>query len=236
MISIPCKIYADILNLRFNEWIENNNVVVDEQNGFRSKRSCLEHIYTLYSVINKRKQQKKSTYVCFVDAKKAFDSVQRDCLWYKLLSLGIKGKIFKAVQSLYTDLRCAIKVNDYMTPFVDVYQGVKQGCKLSPTMFSLYINDLANEIKELNLGVDIGDMQLSILLYADDIALIAPDAESLQIMLNKLYQWCSKWRLSVNSEKTKIVHFRPTSIIRCNFNFTCGNIDIEVKDKYKYLA
>lgn len=57
LISIPCKIYADILNVRFSDWIELNNIVVDEQNSFRRNRSCLEHIYTLYSVINKPKQQ-----------------------------------------------------------------------------------------------------------------------------------------------------------------------------------
>ena len=80
LISIQCKIYADILNSRFSNWIEDNNIVEDEQNGFRQKRSCLEHIYALYTVINKRKQQKQSPYICFVDAKKAFDTVQRDCL------------------------------------------------------------------------------------------------------------------------------------------------------------
>ena len=139
LISIPCKIYADVLNLRISNWIEQNNIVADEQNGFRRNRSYLEHIYALYSVINKRKQQKQSTYVCFVDAKKAFDTVQRDCLWYKLISAGIKGKILKAVQSLYTDIQCAVKVNDYLSPLFKVSQGVKQGYKLSPTLFSLYI-------------------------------------------------------------------------------------------------
>ena len=127
LISIPCKVYADILNVRFSKWIDENNIVVDEQNGFRQNRSCLEHIYVLYTVINKRKQQKQSTYVCFVDAKKAFDTVQRDCLWYKLTSLGITGKILKAVQSLYAEVQCVVKVNDYLTPFIYVTQGVKQG-------------------------------------------------------------------------------------------------------------
>lgn len=136
-----------------------------------------------------------------MDAKKAFDTVQRHCLWYKLISLGINGKILKAVQSLYEDVKCAVKVNEYLTPFIDVQQGVKQGCKLSPTLFSLYINDLAKEIKQMNLDVDIDDYQLSILMYADDVALIVPDVESLQRMLTKLHDWCSKWRLSVNSEK-----------------------------------
>ena len=102
-----------------------------------------------------------------------------------LCNLGITGKILKAIQSLYTEVQCVVKVNDYLIPFIDVPQGVKQGCKLSPSLFSPYINDLANEIKEMGLGIDIDDLQLSILLYADDIALIAPDAESLQLMLNK---------------------------------------------------
>ena len=236
LISIPCKVYADILNVRFSQWIDENNIVVDEQNGFRRNRSCLEHIYALYTVINKRKQQKQSTFVCFVDAKKAFDTVHRDCLWYKLMSLGIKGKILKAVQSLYTEVQCVVKVNDYVTPFFDVSHGVKQGCKLSPTLFSLYINDLANDIKQMRLGIDIDDQQLSLLLYADDIALIAPDAQSLQLMLNKLNEWCSKWRLSINSEKTKIVHFRPASVLCCNELFSCGHLNIKKTEKYKYLG
>ena len=236
LLSIPCKVYADILNTRFSNWIDENNIVVDEQNGFRRNRSCLEHIYALYSVINKRKLQKQSTYVCFVDAKKAFDTVQRDCLWYKLISLGVKGKILNAVQSLYTEVQCVVKVNDYLTPIIDVSQGVKQGCKLSPTLFSLYINDLAIEIKQMNLGIDIDEVQISIFLYADDIALIAPDADSLQLMLNKLHEWCSKWRLSVNSIKTKIVHFRPMSVTRSNKVFECGDLNIELTDKYKYLG
>ena len=84
--------YADILNVGFSQWIDKSNIVIDEQNGFRPNRSCLEHIYVRYTVINKRKQQKQSTFVCFVDAEKAFDTVHRDCLRYKLMSLCIKGK------------------------------------------------------------------------------------------------------------------------------------------------
>ena len=134
------------------------------------------------------------------------------------------------------NVNCAFIINDYLTPFIEVRQGVKQGCKLSPTLFALYINDLAREIKTLNLGVDIDDLQLSILLYADDISLIAPDASSLQKMLNKLCEWCSKWRLTINSEKTKIIHFRPVTLPQCNDNFSCGNSEVEITDKYKYLG
>ena len=130
-------------------------------------------------------------------------------------------------------MRCQSK---YLTPFIDGQQGVKQECKLSPTLFSLYINYLVKEIKQMNLGDDIDDYQLSIFMYPDNVALIAPDVESLQGMLTKLHDWCSKWRLSVNSEKTKIVHFRPIPTTRCNYKFSCGNVHIENTDKYKYLG
>ena len=156
LISIPCKIYADILNIRLSKWREDNDYLVDEQNGFRRNRSCMEHIYSLYSVINKRNLGRQSSFACFVDAKKAFDTVNRDCLWYKLLTMGISGKMFHAVKSLYNNVKCAVKVNDVITPFLDVSLGVKQACRLSPTLFAIYINDLAEEIKALNCGIEIG--------------------------------------------------------------------------------
>ena len=236
LISIPCKIYADILNIRLSKWIEENNYLVEEQNGFRRNRSCMEHIYSLYSVINKRKLNKQSTFACFVDAKKAFDTVNRECLWNKLLKLGIKGKMYHAVESLYNNVGCAVKVNDVITPFLNVNLGVKQGCRLSPTLFALYVNDLAEEIKALNCGIEMGDDQLALLLYADDVVLIGPTEESLQRMLDKLYEWCSKWRLAINKDKTKIIHFRPVSIQCTQFVFKYGDLVLELTDTYKYLG
>ena len=55
-------------------------------------------------------------------------------------------------------------------------------------------------------------------------------------MLNKLNEWCSKWRLSINSDKTKIVHFRPASVVCCNDIFSCGHLNIEKTEKYKYFG
>ena len=121
-----------------------------------------------------RKLNRKSTFVCFIDAKKTFDCVNRGLLWYKLLQLGINGKFLDALKSLYEGTECAVKVNDQMTDFFRVRQGVKQGCKSSPTIFATYINDLASDINALGCGVTIDNVQLAILLYADDIALIAP--------------------------------------------------------------
>lgn len=80
-------------------------------------------------------------------------------------------KMFDAIVSLYSDVECSVRVNNMYTDSFAVQQGVKQGCNLSPTLFSIYINDLANDIKNSNLGIDIDNYIVGILLYADDIVL-----------------------------------------------------------------
>ena len=105
-----------------------------------------------------------------------------------------------------------------------------------PTLFSEYINDLAENINELACVVKFNEETTSILLYADDIALITSEEQSLQVMLNALTDWCSKWKLSVNPEKTKIIHFRPRSFSLTDFQFKCANHDILKANSYKYLG
>ena len=175
----------------------------DEQNGFRKDCSCLEHIYLLHSILSNRQLSRKDTFVCFVDAKKAFHTVDRNCLWFKLLKIGIHGEFLKAIQSLYKSVSCTVKINDNFTEWFQVNMGVKQGCVLPPTLFSMYINDLANEIKSLRCGVAFNDTIISILLYADDIALIAGNEQYLQKMLNILSEWSKNRELASMKRKLK---------------------------------
>ena len=211
------QIYANLLNRRLLKWLESNGLLADEQNGFRRDRSCQDHIYALNSLIYNRKLNKKDTYACFVDCRKAFDTVNRDCLWFKLMSLGVQGKILQAIQSLYVDVTCSVRINEYFTDFFPVTQGLKQGCGLSPTLFSIYVNDLVTEINALNCGIRFDNNVISILMYADDIVLISESTDELQIMLNSLNSWCCKWRLAINESKTKVIHFRNKNTLQTDY-------------------
>ena len=99
-----------------------------------------------------------------------------------------------------------------------------------------YVNDLAEDIRNLGCGIDLDVGQLSLLLYADDVVLLAPSETSLQRMLNVLNDWCKTWRLTINKDKTKIVHFRPNSVERCHAKFICGDLNLDLTDTYKYLG
>ena len=125
-----------------------------------------------------------STFACFIDLKKAFDSVNRNCMWFKLKQLGIGGNFYSAVRSLYDNVRSCVQLNGLLTETFGIARGVKQGCLLSPTMFSIFINNLADVLRDANLGINVDDVIVNLLMYADDIVLLAESEENLQRMLD----------------------------------------------------
>uniref|UniRef100_A0A3P9LZT1 Reverse transcriptase domain-containing protein n=1 Tax=Oryzias latipes TaxID=8090 RepID=A0A3P9LZT1_ORYLA len=117
--------------------------------------------------------------------------------------------------NLRLNFHSCVQVNDLKTGWFSTPFGVKQGDVLSPTLFSIYVNDLAQEIKKTNL---------------------ADEEIKLQGMLNTMNDWCNKWRLTINSDKTKIVHFRKPLVPQSNFLFYFGKTTLMFTDTYKYLG
>ena len=99
--------------------------------------------------------------------------------------------MYRAISSLYSNPQSRVLLNDHETPYFDCPVGVKQGDCLSPTLFAIFINDLAVEIKSSNIGVRLDEnLVLNILLYADDIVLLAETEEDLQCLLYIVECWC----------------------------------------------
>ena len=167
------KMYTSILNERIVKWTDENELIVEEQNGFRKKRSTIDHVASLTNIIDTRKRNKESTFCAFIDFRKAFDSIDRSLLWTKLSSMGMSTRMLCAIRSLYSNVSSCVRINGHYTDWFEVVTGLRQGCSLSTVLFNIFINDLAFKIKDLQKGIDIGDQRVSILLYADDIVLIA---------------------------------------------------------------
>ena len=122
------------------------------------------------------------------------------------------------------------------TGFFDVGCGLKQGCTLSTILFNLYVNDLVTSINNLNIGIDIGREKVAVLLYADDLVLVAETEQELQTLLNELDTWCTQNKLSINQRKSNVVHFRPHRINKSNYTFKCGDKVLETVPQYVYLG
>ena len=236
LLSVISKLYTSALNMRLTGFAEDNKLIVNEQNGFRSDRSCLDHIFSLHNTLRIRNKLNAETFCAFIDFKKAFDLVNRDALLYKLRQNGVFGNFYQSIKALYEDGKSCVRVNTEVTDWFDVTTGVRQGDSLSPTLFSIYLNDLAEEIINSKSGIMIDAFCLSILLYADDIALIAPTSEKLQSMLNIVSNWCEKWGMQINVNKTQILHVRNHQRPRSEFQFHIGDSILDYTDSYKYLG
>ena len=236
LLSCVCKGYTNILNNRLTSYYETSNSFANEQNGFRAKRACIDHIFSLTAIIRNRLASKEPTFACFIDFQKAFDFVDRDLLLYRLLLDNVNGKIYLAIKSLYDYTLSSIRLNGKFTDYFNINYGVRQGDSLSTTLFSAFINNLASDINSLNLGINIDEYKVSTLFYADDIVLIAKCERELQLILNAVDAWCKKWRMTINIDKTNIVHFRPRNTNLTEFNFKIGNSDLDKVNRYKYLG
>ena len=179
---------------------------------------------------------KKDTFTCFIDLKKAFDSVNRNLLWYKLQLYGLNGALLNNITALYKCVEYSLEINDHQTKCFEVKRGVKQGCILSPTLFNIFINDLIPFVQEFDKGIAIDNCKVSILLYADDIVLVAENEQDLQTLIDRVDFWCEKNEMNININKTKILHIRNKSTVRSNFSFNCNQSIIEYCNEYKYLG
>ena len=196
-----------------------SHILVDEQNGFCSGQSCKEHICSLTTLIRNQFTKSEPVFSSFIDLQKAIDWVDRDLLMYWLLSYGINGKIYKAIHSIYNQTVSCVHLNQNVTDWFPVTLGVKKGDNLFPTFFCIYINDVAQTLKRLNIGIKVNGKSICVLLYADDIVLLAENEKDLQTLLNTTHEWCSKWKLNINIEKSKIMHFRQNRKQQSNFQF-----------------
>ncbi|CAG2206578.1 unnamed protein product [Mytilus edulis] len=115
LVPVCYKLYCHVLNNRLNAWESENNILCDVQNGFRKGRSTIDHVTSLTSIIETRKCNRLSTFVAFIDFRKAYDCIDRTILFRKLQSIGIQGNIYNAIQSLYKSVECCVRINGCKT-------------------------------------------------------------------------------------------------------------------------
>ncbi|MCO5608774.1 hypothetical protein L7F22_062990 [Adiantum nelumboides] len=174
------KLYGAVLEEALSTLAETEGLRAPGQAGFRRSFSTIDRIFTLRCLIDQTRVKKRRLYCCFVDFRKAFDTVPRERLFRRLMDLGVGEELIWGIYALYEHVfgrvKCPGGISDTLVSTI----GVKQGCPLSPTLLGLYIDEIVDFIQHRGGdGVEIGGTTVHILLYADDIVLVAESAEGL---------------------------------------------------------
>ena len=234
------KIFCMIMNKRITKHFQVNKTIENCQIGFQAGNRTSDHIFTIRTLVDKYVHNTKcgKLYTCFVDFKKAFDSVWHDGLFYKLLVNGIGGKTYDIIKSMYSKTNCAIKIGQNKTRSFQYNRGVRQGCVLSPSLFNLFIDELPKNLKLFDTDPVIlpNNDKLSCLMYADDLILVSLSKQGLQQSLNILQTFCSDWGMEVNKKKTKVMIFQKKIRKSQIFEFYYKKEILTMTNDYTYLG
>ena len=141
LLNTGYKIYSKIIAKRLT--VIADVLLLEEQNGFRKGRSCMDCIFSASQIIEKHREFNIPTYTAFIDFKKAFDSVDRDKLWTIMSSKGIPTHLITAIQKTYKENIIRVNTGNGISEDSRVItQGVRQGCPLSPVLFNLYLDEV----------------------------------------------------------------------------------------------
>jgi exonuclease III len=214
------KLYAVLLQLRLDAYLEKHSLRSDSQAGFRTNRSTSDQLFLLQHFIDKHKHARQSLYACYVDLKSAYDLVSRPVLWWCVQRKGVHGTFLRALQSLYASPRYAICVGGLVGPSVLSTIGVRQGCPLSPLLFGLMLDDLTQHLlKGLHHApcleaythqsgsnvIHYPRCAVPNMEFADDILLLSTSLNGMQGLLTSLRLFCSRMGMLVNVSKTLLV-------------------------------
>ena len=174
-------------------------------------------------------------YILFVDFSKAFDTVSRVGLWQVLQKFGCTDKFISIIEALHTGMKANVAMGGSVSSDFDVSNGVKQGCVLAPTLFSLYLSAMLEvAFRDIQEGVYIQTRKdadlfnvahfksksktttnlVRDLLFADDSALVAHTPDGIQVLVDRFATAARQFSLQINIEKTECLYQPP--------KFLCG--------------
>ncbi|RUM94910.1 MAG: hypothetical protein DSZ28_00750, partial [Thiothrix sp.] len=241
LLPILSKVFSSILTRRLRTWLENENKICEEQAGFRTDRSTIDHIFTLYSIILKNVygEGRGKLYIAFFDYKKAFDSVDRCKLWNILQQIGLSTKLICMLKAMYSNVQACVRWNHVTSDFFHCPAGVKQGAIESSLIFLMYINTVAEYIQANGKhGVQMlpGMNEIFALFFADDVVLMSTTPSGLQNQIDRLAKVSGMLNLHANADKTKIMVFRRGGHMAKREKWWLNGTELEIVNSYKYLG
>ena len=236
-----CKIYEMILLNRLEKYAAQIGFFSEMQFGFQERVGCNEASFTILETINHMLERGSTIFSCFLDVRKAFDTVWIDGLLYKLFSdLGIRGRIWLALRNLYTNVKAQVFYEGSLSRKVNLSQGTGQGRILAPFLYKLYVNGLLNVLSNHCYAIFINGLRIPSHSIADDISLLTLHPSFLKTFVNICNRYGISWRYDSNHSNSGIVTFGETKLQHFaslkNREWFLGDTKVEELYEYKNLG
>ena len=233
VLSSFSKIVEKCMLSRLWKFINKFNILTPQQYGFIKGKSTEDAVVSLTEELYKNLNSYNHSIAVFVDFKKAFDTVDHQIMLDKLEAYGIRGPELAWFASYLSGRKHSVKIKNYCSEFKNLSIGLPQGSLLSPVLFLLYINDLANLSKNIFP-----------IMYADDTTLCFSNSCLTDLFnvcnseLSKFHQWTIANKLTLNVNKTNymIISNRISNYDPLAYNLYINQNPLECKSNVKFLG
>ena len=235
LTSQVCKVLESIVRAHVLEHLKSNNILRDEQHGFRERRSCLTNLLEMMESWTEIIDEGDGIDVAYLDFRKAFDLVSHKHLLYKMSKYGITNQTLNWIKAFLQQRYQRVVIRGSTSENLEVTSGVPQGSVLGPILFLIFINDLPLEvISPLSLFADDSKIFSRIATNNSTNRNIAVNGnEMLQKDLSTIAEWAKKWKMEFNVDKCKIMHLGNQNP---NHTYTMDGINLTTSKEEKDLG
>ena len=206
-----------------------------QQFGFKRNVGCSQPVFLVRQTVEYFIKNDSTVNICTMDLSKAFDKVNIYGLFVKLIDRNVPACLVKLLKFWYTNSHMCIRWGNAISTFHNLQAGVRQGGVLSPTLFSIYVNDILDKLAKTHLGCYIKKQCLSILMYADDIIILTNSITDLQKIVNYCTEEFNLLDLSINCKKSACLRIGPRYKKEC-ISITSNGSAIPWCKEIKYLG
>ena len=225
------KMFERLVNNRISPEVN----MSDAQAGGIKGRATVDHTLVLKELVHLAKKERKGAILVFMDVTKAYDKAWLDAIMYVLHKQGIKGKLWKIVKDLNSNLRTTIQTKYGPTRQISITDSIRQGGVLSVTLYALLMDEINKDMQGSDLGIKIPgtNTRIPCLLWMDDVVLTETETKRSQELLDKTNHTSQKYHVEFGMPKTKYLRSgRPKKQIELKI----GEKNIDETEKYTYLG
>lgn len=223
------KIFERVLRQKLVEHIEQNNLLSNQQHGFRHRRNCLTQLIHHFDDILQALENDSNADIVYLDFSKAFDKVDHKLLLLKLFRMGIKGKLLSWLTSFLSNRSQQVLVNGTKSRPIPVISGVPQGTVLGPLLFIVYINDITEVVEHCHIKIFADDSKLQNNIQSPE------DRHKLQADLDAVINWSKDNNMELNQDKFELLHYGYNEELKDNYILPSG-VSILSSDTVKDLG
>lgn len=227
LTSHLCKLFERVVRKQMTSYFEENNLISNDQHGFRAGRSCLTQLIDHLDSILKGLESDDNIDVLFLDMSKAFDKVSHSKLLEKLAIAGIGGKLLSWLESFLVGRTQCVVVEGVTSRAEVVKSGVPQGTVLAPLLFLLYVNDMSKVLMHSTMKLFADDAKLKKNIKSEhDRSLLLED-------MGRVNKWAFEHSMELNAQKYQLLQHGRNESLKSPYQLPDGTIvkrDDHVRD------